>query len=160
MSERREITENEERAYEYMKKSSVLVLLIALLLHLISFGSPWWGVTNHRTTRNDHIGLWKFCTLGRKAGGGYVDHCNDYIDIMQHDWQMVTQAFMTLAMFGILASLGVFAAFVFVPDFQQNFKVFMTCCAMSLTVVLFISIACISWATMYSDWFTTFDPAY
>ena len=60
-------------------KIAALLMFIALLFHLISFGAPHWAKTNEsRTPRKEHIGLWRYCTY--PIGGG--ETCSDFIDII------------------------------------------------------------------------------
>jgi len=146
--------------YMYMKKAALPVLGVALLCHLVSFGSPHWGTTNYRATRSSHIGLWTYCTSGVKAGGGYGENCDQFIDIITHDWQSAAQSFMTLGMFSLVGTTVVFILFVVAPEFKQNFKVFYACWAASLITVLFIGLACLSFASKYSDYFAKKDPAF
>ena len=62
-------------------KIGTLVLLIAFLLYLISFGSPHWARTiESEAGRKEHYGLWRYCTYPAGDGG---ETCNDFIDIIR-----------------------------------------------------------------------------
>ena len=58
-------------------KIATIVLLVAFLLYLISFGAPHWSKSKD-TSRDEHIGLWRYCVY--PYGGG--QSCNDFIDII------------------------------------------------------------------------------
>ena len=59
-------------------KVAFILLLVALLFHLISFGAPHWASTNSNAQRREHIGLWRYCAY--PIGGG--ETCSDFIDII------------------------------------------------------------------------------
>jgi len=59
---------------------ATIVLAMALLLHLIATGAPWWSVSNTRKTeRSEHIGLWKYCT---SPTGEKSEACWHFVDII------------------------------------------------------------------------------
>jgi len=156
-----ETKENDSRQlYKNMKYSSLGVLGVAFLCHLISFGSTYWGRSNYLASRNEHIGLWRYCTSGMRYSGGFRDNCDDFIDVITHDWQNAAQSFMTLAMFALMGTVAVFVVFTVLPDYQNNFKLFLGCWAVTLTSVLFIGLACASFASKYKDYFAKRDEAF
>ncbi len=49
--------------------------------------------------------------------------------ILISDWLKAAQSFMTLALFGLLASIGIVFAYALVPDFDGNPKILAGCLA-------------------------------
>ena len=60
-----------------LKKLTPIILFIALLLFFISYGSPYWAESTSETTRQEHIGLWRFCSEGVTG----QENCDDFINL-------------------------------------------------------------------------------
>ena len=60
-----------------LKKLTPIILFIALLLFFISYGSPYWAESTSDTTRQEHIGLWRFCSEGVTG----QENCDDFINL-------------------------------------------------------------------------------
>jgi len=61
-------------------KIATIVLAVALLFHLIAIGAPWWSISNpQKTNRDEHIGLWKYCST---PIGHPTEACYDFVDII------------------------------------------------------------------------------
>jgi hypothetical protein len=116
-------------------KVSCVCLVVALLLHLVAFGSPWWAKSNPNVmSRNEHIGLWRYCT--DVIGGG--DNCDDFIDITTSDWLKGAQSFMTLGMFGLMGSIGAAAVAAFVMNDGEPKPIIASVVVTGITAVFLI----------------------
>jgi len=62
-------------------KIATFLLAIALLFHLIAIGAPWWSTSNtQKTEREEHIGLWKYCSSPISQSAN--EACFDFVDII------------------------------------------------------------------------------
>lgn len=137
-----------------LPKVAFLLLLVALLFHLISFGAPHWAKTNDNAQRREHIGLWRYCTY--PIGGG--ETCNDFIDIISGDWLKAAQSFGTLALFVMLAAVGAVAVYGFVPDSAGDMRILGACFATVGTTFLFLMIECGVFGGCYNQYFEQKEP--
>ncbi len=60
-----------------LKKLTPIILLIALLLFFISYGSPYWAESTSAARRAEHLGLWRFCSEDNYSG---KENCDDFIN--------------------------------------------------------------------------------
>ena len=60
-------------------KIALVTIIVALIAHLVAFGSAHWIRSNPTVThRSFHSGLWRYCTYPH--GGG--EYCDDFINII------------------------------------------------------------------------------
>eukprot|EP00923_Selenidium_pygospionis_P026026 GHVN01046111.1.p1 GENE.GHVN01046111.1~~GHVN01046111.1.p1 ORF type:complete len:211 (-),score=18.15 GHVN01046111.1:246-824(-) len=130
-------------------KISFVLLIVALLFHLISFGAPHWAQTNSNAMRREHIGLWRYCTY--PIGGG--ETCSDFIDIITGDWLKAAQSFGTLALFVLLGALGAVAVYAFVPDSAGDMRILGACFGTVGASFLFLMIECGVFGGKYNEYF-------
>jgi uncharacterized membrane protein len=134
---------------------AAILLVVALLFHLISFGAPHWAKTNEdKTARQEHIGLWRYCTY--PIGGG--ETCSDFIDVISGDWLKAAQSFGTLALFSLLAAIGVVCMYAFVPDSAGDMRILGGCFATVGISFLFLMVECGVFGGCYEEYFEQKEP--
>ena len=63
-----------------LPKVATIILAVALLCHLIAIGAPWWSISNpQKTERDEHVGLWKYCS---SPIGTNMESCYDFVDVI------------------------------------------------------------------------------
>jgi hypothetical protein len=136
-------------------KFATVLLIIAFLLHLIAIGAPNWASTDATEAgREEHLGLWKYCTY--PYGGG--ESCNDFVDIIVGDWLKAAQAFMILAMFTIPAAIGIVAMCSFVPDYADDMRVLGAAMAVTFIAGLFTLITVATFGDKFQEYFNNKEP--
>jgi len=137
-------------------KVALVCLGISLLMHLVAMGAPHWAKSDtSKIDREEHIGLWRYCTY--PVGGGQA--CSDFIDIIVGDWLKAAQSFMILGMFALLGAVAVVAIIAFVPDFEGDFRILGAGVAVTGTAALFTMIAVASFGAKFQEYFSTRDEA-
>lgn len=138
----------------YTRIATVL-LAIAFLLHLIAIGSPWWANTDSsKTTRAEHIGLWKYCTS--PIGGG--ESCFDFVEIITGDWLKAAQSFMILSLFTLPAAVGICAMAAFVANFSDNVTVLGGAAGITAITGIFTLICVAVWGGRFQEYYNNKDP--
>ena len=67
-----------------LPKIAAILLALAMLFHLIAISAPWWSVSNpQKTDRDEHVGLWKYCS---SPIGHATESCFDFVDIITGGW--------------------------------------------------------------------------
>lgn len=60
--------------------SSSTLCLIALVLMIVSFATPYWGKNTYSTSGSEHVGLWRYCFSLESYSGQSDSQCFDLID--------------------------------------------------------------------------------
>jgi len=138
-------------------KIGFICLILALLLHIISFSAPNWASTNDDFTKNEHFGLWRYCT--EAVFGGKT--CQDFIHIGNTgDWLKACQAFMTLALFALLPAVAFVALIAIVPDFKGETKFQVLAVALTAVSGVFLLIGVSVFAGKYGEYFRDREAIY
>jgi len=135
-------------------KFAAICLVVAFLLHLIAIGAPWWA-SAHIPQRNEHIGLWKYCSNPYPGG----ESCNDFVDIIYGDWLKAAQAFWVFGLLLVPAAAGIVAMFAFVPTFEDNSTVQGGAMAMCGIAGLMNLCSICSFGDRFQEYFNDKDPA-
>jgi len=140
----------------WFPKAAVLCILLALLLHLIGMGAPYWARTNPRLTqRDEHIGLWRYCS---KPFGSSSSVCDDFINIITGDWLKAAQSFSILGLVALLASVALTIVYAFVPDMEGEIKVLGGTIASLGVTVGFLLLSIGTFAGRYDEYFIKKEP--
>ncbi len=63
--------------FTQFRKLTPILLFIAVILFFISYGAQYWAESTGKSTRREHLGLWRFCSVDERTG---TEICDDFIN--------------------------------------------------------------------------------